>query len=149
MDYLETSYVLALAVKTDINHRAALALEKTVRDPVISELVLVETYTYFSRTLTPKAGVPQEEFENMVEAMARYTVRRSQARIASIDADELLEQAKRYAPKIRLRTLDLLHLLAAKQIGANRIVTLDHDYARKAGQVRRWLNIEVMAPNTL
>jgi len=147
MDYLDTSYVLALAIKTDINHRKALALERTVSDPVISELVLVEAYTYFSRTLTPKTGAPQEEFENMVEAMTRYTVKRSRARVASIDADELLDQAKQYAPKIRLRTLDLLHLLAARQIGANRIVTLDQDYARRSSQAKMWLNIEVVAPN--
>ena len=148
MDYLDTSYVVALAVETDANHEAALALERRVKDPVVSELVVVETYTYFSRVLALEAAGSTQDFEIIVEAMARYALRRSGARIVGMDADVLLEEAKQYAPRIRLKTLDLLHLLAARQIGAQRIVTLDEEYARRIREAGGELGLEAVAPDS-
>ncbi len=148
MDYLDTSFVIALSVKTDINHEVAVSFEKMIKDPVISDLVVGEVYVYFSRTLSNiSTGVLEEyDFEEKVEAMAEYALKRSGARIVHVDVNELLGKVRYYAPKIRLKTLDLLHVLAANSIGASRIITLDRDFVKKSKLISMYLNIDVVSP---
>ncbi|RLG88896.1 MAG: hypothetical protein DRO18_00480 [Thermoprotei archaeon] len=70
MDYLDTSYVLALAIKTDANHRITVDFEKNVIDPMVSELVAIETHVYFSQILATSSN--EEDYnvlEEKIEAM--------------------------------------------------------------------------------
>ncbi len=139
LDYLDTSFILSLAIVDDVNHEIALKLEKLIGKPIISKLVVAELYTYFSRVL-------DSHHEEYIEAMVQYTIKRSHARIMDVDANKLLEIVPHYAPKLKLKTLDLLHILAAHQLGADRIVTLDKDYAAKSSLIKRWLGLEVVTP---
>ena len=147
IDYLDTSFVLSLAVSDDVNHGAALELEETVGEAIVSKLVVAELYTYFSRVLDPRRGaLGEEDYEEQVEAMVRYSIRRARARVVDASIDGLLEMVPRYAPKLKLRTLDLLHVLAAYRLGADRVITLDRDYAAKSDLIEKWLGLEVVTP---
>ena len=147
VDYLDTSFVLSLAVSDDANHGAALELEKVVGEAIVSKLVLAELYTYFSRVLDPRQGAPGEEgYEEYIEAMVQYSIRCAHARVVEASLDELLEMVPRYAPRLKLRTLDLLHVLAAYRLSADRIITLDRDYAAKSDLIEKWLGLEVVTP---
>ncbi len=119
MDYLDTSFILSLAVKSDVNHERAILLGRQIDDPVISKLVLVELYSVFSRL--------SDEPEPMVE----YSLRRADAELKEADLNEAAELAILMASELKLRTLDLLHASLAKLIGAERFVTLDDDILKK------------------
>jgi len=67
LDYLDTSYVLALAIKTNVNHRIAVDFEKNVIEPVVSELVVIETYVYFSQILATSSN--EEDYNVLEEKM--------------------------------------------------------------------------------
>ncbi len=150
MDYLDTSYVIALAVKSDANHGLALELERYVADPVASQLVVAELYTYYSRVLssvkTNNLKRYEGRVEELVEAMVEYSLQRCKARLMNVDMNYVVSQVGNVAPHVPLRTLDLMHLLAARSIGANRIVTLDKEIARKRTLVREVLGLEVLSP---
>jgi len=148
VDYLDTSFVLSLSIKDDINHEAALELEKTIGDAIVSKLVIAELYTYFSRVLDQYRAISSGtgNYEEYVEAMVQYSIQRTHARIINTSLDELLEMTSHYAPRLRLRTLDLLHVLAAYKLGANRIITLDKDYEAKSHLIKKWLGLEVVTP---
>ena len=120
VDYLDTSFVLSLSIKDDINHEAALELEKTTGDAIVSKLVIAELYTYFSRVLDQYRAISSGtgNYEEYVEAMVQYSIGRVHAMIINTSLDELLEMISHYAPRLRLRTLDLLHVLAAYKLGA-------------------------------
>ena len=119
MDYLDTSFILSLAVKSDMNHEKAVRLEKKLRDPVISKLVIVELYSVFSR------------LSDEPEPMVRYAIKRSGAELKEADLNEAAELSIIISGKLRLKSLDLLHASLAKMIGADRFVTFDEDIRRK------------------
>ncbi|MCD6349021.1 MAG: PIN domain-containing protein [Candidatus Korarchaeota archaeon] len=119
MDYLDTSYIISLAVKSDVNHQKAVRLERSLRDPVISKLVVAETYSVFSRMSDDP--VP----------LAEYAIRRSRARIEEANLNEALDLSILLSEELRLKTLDLLHASLAKIIGADRFVTFDRDILNK------------------
>ena len=147
VDYLDTSFVLSLAVSDDVNHGVALELEKIVGEAIVSKLVVAELYAYFSRVLDKRReALEMEDYEEYIEAMVLYSIRRSHAKVVDAGLDELLEMVPRYAPKLKLKTLDLLHALAAYKLGANRIITLDKDYASKSDLIERWLGLKVVTP---
>ncbi len=110
MDYLDTIYVISLAVKSDVNHRRALEPESSLRDPVISKLVIVETYSVLSRV--SEDPVP----------IAEYAIRRSKARIEEVDFNEALDLSILLAEELRLKTLDLMHISLAKMIGGRQVL---------------------------
>jgi len=119
VDYLDTSYIISLAVKSDVNHQRAVKLEKYLRDPVISKLVVVEIYSVFSRLSDDP--VP----------LAEYAIRRSKARIEEVNFNEALDLSISLSEELRLKTLDLMHVTLAKMIGADRFVTFDRDILSK------------------
>ncbi len=146
MDYLDTCFVIALAVKSDPNHEAALKLENLVEDPAISELTLCELYTYYSRNARRMPARSVGELEDLVEAMTRYSVKRCRARTVSVDMNDVVAMVKRYAASIPLRTLDLMHAVAAKLVGASRIVTLDKSFAAMREAIEEHLGVKVLTP---
>ncbi len=151
MDYLDTSYVVALAVKTDVNHSKALSLENHVSNPVITRLTIAELYAYFARTLSVmKYHVLQmaQRLDEAIEAMVEYSVERSGAKLVDIDMDAVVEDVIRLASKVPLKTLDLMHLAAAARVGAERIVTLDMDFHRKRDLIKKVLGLDVLVPQS-
>ncbi len=147
MEYLDTSYIIALSVPTDVNHGVALKLEQLVREPIVSRLVVLELYTYYSR----KANEFKEAFSNtyysdVVDAMVEYSLERARARLVDVSVDNAVKLALKYASTIPLKTLDLLHLVLAYTAGAESLVTLDKDYARFSNIIKEELNMRIIHP---
>jgi len=47
-----------------------------------------------------------------------YSVRRFGASMVEVDFNTVVMESLRYVPSLRLKTLDLLHIAAAKLVGA-------------------------------
>ncbi len=148
MEYLDTSYIIALSVLTDVNHELALKLEQFVKEPVISILVVLELYTYYSRKTSElkRAFSGDVDASSIVDAMVEYSLKRSRARQVDVEINSVVEIALKYAPIIPLKTLDLLHLMLAYSMGAEKLVTLDKEYARYSSVIERELSIEIVHP---
>ncbi len=148
MEYLDTSYVIALAVVSDVNHKLALKLERYVKEPVVTILVVLELYTYYSRRAGElrKLFAENVDVDSIVDAMVEYSLKRSRAKQIDVDVDNAIEVALKYAPKIPLKTLDLLHLTLAYIIGADKLVTLNRGYAKHSKTIGKELGIEIVHP---
>ena len=71
-----------------------------------------------------------------------YSVRAVGAEIPSLDFNQVLREALKLAPKLRLRTLDL-HVAACEVAGARKMATFDKDIRAKA-KVLKELGIGVV-----
>lgn len=111
-------------------------LNSTSGRRLVSRLTLVELVSVYSR-----AGL-----EDPV-ALAIYSVERAGAGVAGVDFDEVLEKAVLHAERLRLRTLDLLHVVASSVLGCRLFITLDTDVINKSEGVRRELGVEVIKPS--
>ena len=136
MIYLDTCIIVSAVDELDPNHAKALKLleELSNENRVVSKLTLVELASVFTRANLDKPI-----------ALAIYAIKKVNAKIISTDFNEVLSQALRYAHELRLKTLDLLHVISCRIIGATRFATFDRDIISKAARIRKVLGIEVVS----
>ncbi len=135
MRYLDTSVVISAANPEDSNHRRALSL-LNCDEKIISDLVRVELYSVLSRT----TGVMGEELDALVE----YMIDVSGAELRPVGWREVFSSACSLAGKLRLKSLDLLHVAAAFKLGSEEFATLDNDPIRKREEIRKLTGMMVV-----
>lgn len=134
MNYVDTSVIVSYIDEADLNHGKAVELVETLRDRrVVSRLTLVELISVFSR-----AGL-----ENPI-ALALYSVKSVKADVLQVDFNEVLNHAVKYAPILKLKTLDLLHVMTCWLAGCKKLATLDKDVAKKSDIIAKMLGLEVV-----
>jgi len=137
--YLDTNMVIANIDEKDPNHDSVVKLLGNISDrKFVSRLTLVELVSVYTR-----AGL-----ENPV-ALAMYSVERAGAYIAGVDFNEVLEKAVLHAERLRLRTLDLLHVVVSSILGCKVFFTLDIDIINKSEKIKEELDITVVTINQL
>ena len=77
---------------------------------MVSKLVLIELYSVYSRRL----NVSDEE----LEAIVNYTIHKCGCKVEDVEFDKAVDLAVKLSNKVKLKTLDLLHLSAAKLLGS-------------------------------
>ncbi len=137
MIYIDTNVVIAyINAKDPLHVYAHRLVEKLRREGfIVSNIVTLELYSVYSRTM----GLSRVELEALVE----YSTRVLDAVELRVDCEKLLSKAMRDAGTLRLRTLDLLHVVAAHQLGATGIATLDRDIVSRRDVVKKRLGLEV------
>ncbi|MEM1771621.1 MAG: type II toxin-antitoxin system VapC family toxin [Ignisphaera sp.] len=136
MIYVDTNLIVSYIDEADPNHEKAVELIKTLEGRrVVSRLTLVELASVFSRA----------RLEEPI-ALALYSIRSVKADIVQVDFNKLLNQAVKYAPILRLRTLDLLHLVASLLTECRKFATLDTDIIKKSDIISKTLGIEILTP---
>jgi predicted nucleic acid-binding protein len=73
-----------------------------------------------------------------------YSIKRFGASIVGTDLNIIVKESLRYVPTLRLKILNLLHIIIAKAVGAKSIATLDKDIAKKADVIKDIMGIEVI-----
>ncbi|BEP17816.1 PIN domain-containing protein [Pyrofollis japonicus] len=133
MIYVDTNVIISYMDELDPNHSKAVKLLEAVNDKrVVSKLTLVELASVYSR-----AGLEAPL------SLAIYSIESIGARIGELDFDEVLLQASRLADALKLRTLDLLHIVSCRLLGAERFATFDKDIVAKRELILRELGIRV------
>jgi len=111
MIYLDTNVLISYIDELDANHETAVKLLKGLREKkVVSKLTLVELASVYSR-----AGLEEPL------ALALYSVNRAGASVATVDFNDVMTRAFKYAQILGLRSPDLLHVVACKLAGSKRL----------------------------
>ena len=132
--YLDTNIVIANIDEKDPNHNNVVKqLGGISGRRLVSRLTLVELATVYTRA----------DLENPV-ALAMYSVEKAGASIARVDFNEVLEKAVSHAERLRLRTLDLLHVVASSILGCKVFFTIDTDIINKSEKIKEELDITVV-----
>ncbi|MDK6028896.1 type II toxin-antitoxin system VapC family toxin [Ignisphaera sp. 4213-co] len=134
--YIDTNVIISYVDEADPNHEKVVALVDNINGKrVVSKLTLVELASVYSR-----AGLRDPL------PLAIYSTRRVGAELVEIDFNDVLKESFTYAPILKLKTLDLLHIVACSKAMCSEFVTLDTDIIRKANEIRNVLNINVITP---
>jgi len=136
--YLDTNILIAYINPKDKLHNRAITLISGYQENeiVISQLVVLELYSVYSRIMN------LSDIE--LEALVSYTIKKCKVKIATINWDELYSQSLSYANKLKLKTLDLLHVVAAYLVGAKTLISFDKDINIKGSIIRDLLGLEVL-----
>jgi predicted nucleic acid-binding protein len=135
MTCIDTDVIISFVDEKDPNHEKALRLvNKLPKDRATSMLALVELASVYSR-----AGLEKPL------ALTLYSIDVVNARIIDdIDFNTVLRKALTYAQQLRLRTLDLLHIVTASTIGCKKFATFDSEIIRRSNAIASALGIEVV-----
>ena len=126
MIFIDTSFLLALLIKTDYYHENALEIAKTIHEKkVINNVVLTETLNAF----TSKGGkIGKELYQNINEMFEVIYLDKS-------DYDDAIELYLNFDSSINYSDCTILSTMINNKINA--IVTFDSDFKK----IKRKINI--------
>ena len=138
MIYLDTNVLVAyINPKDKLHNKAIYLVSKHRRDKiVISPIVLLELYSVFSRTMNLD--------DSELKALVNYTVIKCGVEVIDIDLDELYNRSSSYANKLKLKTLDLLHVISAYLSGSEIILSFDKDLNNRSSVIEKVLGLRVL-----
>lgn len=135
MIYLDTSVIISYVDELDSKHQDAKKLFKVLEsNRVISKLNLVELISIFSRA----------NLDNPM-AFALYSIEQSGAKVIDVDFNNVIAKAPKLAQELKLRTLDLLHLLTCAEIRAYFFATFDETVINRSEEISRVLKIKIVS----
>ena len=134
MIYIDTNVIISYVDEKDPNHDKVMTISMQLdKERIVSQLTLLELASIYARA----------ELEKPIP-LAMYSIKRFGASIVEADLNIILRESLRHVPMLRLKTLDLLHVATAKVIGANSMVTLDKDIAKKSDVIKDAIGIKVI-----
>lgn len=122
MNYIDTNIILSLLNERDVNHHKALKIWAIKESKVTSEITLFEIRSVLSRT----TKLRDQEIEAYIEYIPETGVN-----IIALDLNEIFSRASEIAFKIKMKTLDTLHISACLESNADKFVTFDHGFVEK------------------
>jgi predicted nucleic acid-binding protein len=160
VSYIDTSVIVAAIDKGDRRNRDAEKFLLREKEKIISPLVIAEVFSVISRNLERLVTELDVDLEDLPTVIARLSVRRYGLKIIySFDRDFTIfrevpvefKLAFMLAPKLKLRTLDLLHISNAWNFkmnghGVDEFATLDGGILERAGKIEELTGIRVIEP---
>jgi predicted nucleic acid-binding protein len=136
MNYIDTNIIIAYLNVNDVNHSRASKAINHMDDKVTSQIGLMELRSVFSRT----TKLNEDEIEAYVDYLATIKIE-----VPEVDINKTFRNAAQISYKIKMRTLDTLHLSASMMVNARTFVTLDREFLEKKSEISG-LGIEIYPP---
>jgi len=136
MSYIDTNILIAYVNSDDALHNDAVELlSKISGDKYVSDLTIVELYSVFSRTM--------DLSDIEINALVKYTLRKTGVRRICVKWEKVFKQAKDYANSFKLKSLDLLHLTIAIISDCSFFITFDNDILKKSKIIEEKTGIKI------
>ncbi|QIW22845.1 type II toxin-antitoxin system VapC family toxin [Sulfolobus sp. S-194] len=116
--YIDISVIIALINEKDPNHEKAFANYPKDGERLVSKLVVIELYSVFFRTMK----LSDEELDALVD----YALNKCDCKVKDIELNKIFDMALRICNRVKLKTLDLLHLSASIIMGSE-MISLDKE----------------------
>ncbi len=135
MIYVDTNVLISYINIKDPLHEKAVQVISENRSLVTSIISRVELYSVFSRTM--------EISDLELEALVEYTFEKTGTVLKDLSLEEVFSNAVIYANRLKLRTLDLLHVVAAYVLGCESFLTFDKNILSRAEMIEDSLGLRI------
>ncbi|MGC9013643.1 MAG: type II toxin-antitoxin system VapC family toxin [Thermoproteota archaeon] len=135
MIYLDTNVIISYIDELDSKHENAKKLFNVLEsNRVVSKLTLAELTSVFFRA---NLGNPV--------VFALYSIEQSGAKVVDVDFNNIITKAPKLAQELKLRILDLLHLIICAEINVEFFATFDETIANKSEDIQKLLKVRVIS----
>ena len=125
-NYIDTNVIIAFINNRDANHARALKIFNYSNRKFTSMIAVLELKSVLSRT----TKLSFDEIEAFVDYLPEINVE-----VPEVDANKIIRYATDIAVRIRMKTLDLLHISASIIIGADAFITFDREFIEKEKEI--------------
>lgn len=125
-NYIDTNVIIAFINNRDSNHARALKIFNYRNRKVTSMIAVLELKSVLSRT----TKLSFDEIEAFVDYLPEINVE-----VPEVDENKIIRNAINIALRIRMKTLDLLHISASIIIGADAFITFDREFIEKEKEI--------------
>ncbi|MGQ4892698.1 MAG: type II toxin-antitoxin system VapC family toxin [Candidatus Njordarchaeia archaeon] len=134
MIYIDTNVIIAyMDINEDLHEEAQKLFRSIKRErKITSTLTLLELTSVYARSMIEKPL-----------AMALYSLEKTKTNVMTVDWDAVYNTAILIAEKLKLKTLDLIHLAACKELKAKYFATLDKGILSRKEETKK-LGIEAI-----
>jgi predicted nucleic acid-binding protein len=122
MNYIDTNVIISYLNTKDVNHSRALKIVEKGDNMITSPIGILELRSVLSRT-TKLNG---DEIEAFVDYLLEINLE-----VPEVDMNKVFSSASEIAIRIRMKTLDVLHLSASVILNASNFVTFDSEFKEK------------------
>ncbi len=126
MDYIDTNVILSYLNKNDVNHSKALKIMDNSNRMITSPIAVLELRSVLSRT----TNLNGDEIEAFVDYLPEIRLE-----IPEVDMNTVFSNASEIANRIRMKTLDILHLSACVILNTTRFVTFDREFSARKTEI--------------
>ncbi len=128
MDYIDTNVIISYLNKNDVNHSRALKILDNGDKMITSMIAILELRSVLSRT----TNLDGDEIEAFVDYLPEIKLE-----VPELDMNTVFSNASEIAIRIRMKTLDILHLSASVLLSASNFVTFDGEFTEKENEIAR------------
>ncbi|MHB1709730.1 MAG: type II toxin-antitoxin system VapC family toxin [Thermoplasmataceae archaeon] len=126
MNYIDTNVIISYLNKKDVNHSRALKILDKGDRMITSPIGILELRSVLSRT----TNLDGDEIEAFVDYLPEIKLE-----VPEVDMNTVFSSASEIAIRIRMKTLDILHLSASVILNASNFVTFDGEFAEKENEI--------------
>lgn len=126
MNYIDTNVIISFLNSRDVNHPRAMKILDHDGKMVTSPVAVLELKSVLSRT----TNLALDEIEAFADYLPEIDIE-----VPGVDMNKVISNAGEIAVRIRMKTLDLLHLSASIFLEADNFVTFDHEFAEKKNEI--------------
>ena len=122
MNYIDTNVIISFLNSKAVNHARALKTFENSGEMVTSQIAVLELKSVLSRA----TSLGEDEIEAFVDYLHEINVD-----VPEVEMDRIFSNAIEIAVRVRMKTVDLLHLSASMILEAEEFVTFDREFAEK------------------
>ena len=126
LNYLDTNVIISFLNNRDTNHARALKIFDNKDRKVTSTVPVLELKSVLSRT----TKLSLDEIEAFVDYFPENDVE-----VPEVDTNKIIRKAIEIAVRIRMKTLNLLHISASLIIEAYTFLTFDREFIEKKKEI--------------
>ena len=136
MEYIDTNILISYIDKNDPKHSIAEQLLNEYSNKIISELNIIEMKSVLSRS---------NLMEEQIDALIDYLFLKNDIKIKPIDINKSIMKGNEVVDILKLKTLDLLHIVNAILVKVDKFITFDKDFVNKKNMIENY-SIEIINP---
>ena len=126
LNYIDTNVIISFLNIRDVNHARAVKVFDNKDQMITSPVTVLEIKSVLSRS----TNLSEDEIEAFIDYLPEINVA-----VPEVNMDKIINNSIEIAVRVRMKTLDILHISASMMLEADTFVTFDSEFTAKEKEI--------------